>query len=295
MSIRSLLVLSVAFSFTACGGKGDGSSDSWDNEGEASDNNTEAGTSDGGGDDGGGDDSDGGSDGPIDPNDPMSAALYGTLIDETGNPLDGADVQLCTPYQCKTGTPDESGTFAFEDIEGALYALEIKGEATDSAVVMTFIDLEMAEVRTIETPIVIPTYRTSTSLGSTTTIAVDGGLNVAADGNYTLPFGSDVEEALSGVKMDPATAGLPIDGFDGEVVGLWYLGTWNTEVDPAWSFSVDSLDGVEAGESLKVLTGDYVGNNWVEEGSATVQEDGSVSSDAGTGLSFLSTLVLIKE
>ena len=299
MRTRSLFVLSLVFSLTACGSKDDdGASDSWEDADGEEDNDTNTGATDGGGDDGGDDGGTtggGGTPGGIDPNDPMSAALYGSLIDEGGNPIDAADVKLCTQYQCKTATPNESGAFEFVDIEGALYALEIEGEAADSAIVMTFIDLAMEEVRSIETPIVIPTYRTSASLGSTSTIVVDGGLNVSADGNYTLPFGTNLEEQLSGVKMDPTTAGLPVDGFDGEVVGLWYLGTWNTEVDPAWPFSVDALEGVEAGDSLKVITGDYLGNNWVEEGTATVEDDGSVSSDPGTGLSFLSTLVLIKE
>ena len=127
------------------------------------------------------------------------------------------------------------------------------------------------------------------------TVTVDGGLNVSVDANYTLPFGTDMDDILKGVKMEPASAGLPLDGLDGELVGLWYLGTWNTEVDPAWAFSIDSLEGVAAGDTLKVITGDYLGNVWIEEGTATVAEDGSISSDAGTGISFLSTLLLIKE
>ena len=292
MRINPFLVLSLVLTIAACGSKDDdGDSGSWEaaeGDGGSGGGGDEGGTADGGTEGGGGE-------GGVDPNDPMTAALYGSIVDEAGNAMGDADIKLCTPLQCKTAVPDSEGNFEFVNIEGALFALEIEGEADDSAVILTFIDLQMEEVRTIEAPIVIPTYRSSDNLGSTATIAVDGGLNISADPNYTLPFGTDMEDKLSGVKMDPTTAGLPIDGLDGEVVGLWYLGTWNTEVDPAWPFSIETLEGVAAGETLKVVTGDYLGNVWIEEGTATVGEGGSVTSDAGTGLSFLSTLLLIKE
>ena len=43
------------------------------------------------------------------------------------------------------------------------------------------------------------------------------------------------------------------------------------------------------------MTGDYFGVSWVNEGTATVGPDGSITSDPGMGMSFLSTLVLIRE
>ena len=294
MRINPFLILTLVLTITACETKDDdGDSGSWEATGSDDDGSGGSGDTDGGTADGGTDG--GGTEGGIDSNDPMTAALYGSIIDEAGVAIGEADIKLCTPLQCKTTTPDASGNFEFVNIEGALFALEIKGETENSAVILTFIDLAMEETRTIDTPIVIPTYRSSGTLGSTTTIAVDGGLNVSADANYTLPFGTGMEDKLSGVKMDPATAGLPVEGLGGEVVGLWYLGTWNTEVDPAWSFSIDTLEGVSAGDSLKVVTGDYLGNTWVQEGTATVGADGSVTSDGDTGLSFLSTLLFIKE
>jgi len=270
----------------ACGTKDEGS----DSGGEEviDDGGSGGGGTTGGGTDAGGDE---GSD------DPMTAALYGSLIDEAGTAMSSADVKLCTSLQCKTTEPDANGDFSFVDIEGAYFALEVKGNQADSATIMTFIELDMEEVDTIDTPIMVPSFNSSADLGTTTTIAVDGGLNIdaTADG-YTLPFGTTVEEKLKGVKMaNIPAAGLPMDEVQGEVVGLWYLGTWDTAIDPAWSFTIDSLEGVAEGDTLKVLTGDYLGVSWVEEGTATVGADGSVTADANTGISFLSTLVLIKE
>lgn len=286
MRIRPYLVLSLALTLTACGTKDDDGDSGFSDAGSAeTTGGTSDGGSDGGGEEGGGDDS----------SDPMTAALYGSIIDESGIAIGAADIKLCTLVQCKTAVSNSEGSFEFVNIEGAYFALEIKGTAENSAVTLTFIDLAMEESRTIDTPIVIPTYQTTDDLGSTASIAVHGGLTISADPNYTLPLGAAGKDYLTGVKMDPATAGLPIEDLEGEVVGLWYLGTYNTNVDPGWSFSIDSLEGVAAGDSLRVVTGDYSGNTWIEEGTATVNEGGSVTSDAGTGLSFLSTLLLIKD
>ena len=227
--------------------------------------------------------------------DPMTAALYGSIVDGSGAVMAMANVKLCTPLQCKTTEPDGDGNFDFVDIEGATFALEIKGENANSATVMGFIELAMEEVRTIEAPIVIPDFQTTDDLGAAGTINVDGGLNVTVDTSYEPPFGSDVEEKLKGVQMtDPASSGLPLDGIEGEVVALWYLGTWNTAIPDGWSFTIDSLEGVAEGDSLTVLTGDYFNSAWVNEGTASVGADGAVTADPGTGITFLSTLVLVK-
>jgi hypothetical protein len=280
-----MLSLAVLMSLAACSTKED-----------TNDTGTEEVTDDGGGDDGSADD--GGADGGGDdgPTDPMTAALYGSLVDGNGNVLTTADIKLCTALQCKTAEPDETGAFEFVDIEGATFAFEVKGHQDNSATIMTFIELDMEEVLTIEEPVKVPTFVSSADLGSTNTITVDGGLNISATASgYTLPFGTEVEEKLKGVQMDPTTAGLPMGDVSGEVVGLWYLGTWDTAIDPAWTFTIDALDGVEAGDTLKVMSGDYFGVTWIDEGTATVGDDGAVTADAGTGISFLSTLVLIKE
>ena len=207
-----------------------------------------------------------------------------------------ADIKLCTPMQCKTTEPDADGAFEFVNIEGATFALEIKGSDENSATMMGFIELAMEEVRILDIPIVVPNFQTSDNLGTSGTIAVDGGLNVSVDTNYELPFGTSVDEKLNGVQMtDLTTSGLPLDGIDGEVVGLWYLGTWNTAIrDDGWSFTIDSLEGVAEGDSLTVLTGDYFSSAWVNDGTATVGADGVVTADDGTGITFLSTLVLVK-
>jgi hypothetical protein len=87
---------------------------------------------------------------------------------------------------------------------------------------------------------------------------------------------------------------LPVDNIQGEIVGLWYLGFWNTVLDPAWAISVAGLEGVSEGDVLQILTGDYLHVEWVDGGTLTVGSDGVATSDPGSGINFLSTLLVIK-
>ena len=281
------LFLTLALSLAACGSKDSdddtGATEVIDDEGgeEALDESD----NDEGGTDEGGDDS----------SDPMTGTVSGSIVDEAGAVMNVANVKLCTPMLCRTTEPDNEGNFEFIELEEATFALEIKSDDENSATMMGFIDLSMEEARTLDEPIVVPNFRTSDNLGSTRTIAVDGGLNVSVDPGYEPPFGINVEEKIKGVHVvDPSTSGLPIDGIEGEIVGLWYLGTWNTLVPAGWSFTIDSLPGVAEGESLTVLTGDYASSSWVNEGTATVGADGSITADEGTGITFLSTFVLVR-
>jgi len=73
---------------------------------------------------------------------------------------------------------------------------------------------------------------------------------------------------------------------------MWYLGTWNTTVDPAWSFRTTEDSGLEPGTELKIMAADYLGLQWIDGGTATVQGDGTIESNAGSGIPMLSTLVL---
>jgi hypothetical protein len=127
-------------------------------------------------------------------------------------------------------------------------------------------------------------------------MVVAGNLIIDADPDgYTPPLGStDEEMRLSGVSMDPATAGLPLASTQGQVFAMWYLGTWNTSVDPVWSFHTNEDSGLEPGTQLTILTADYLGLQWRNEGTATVMVDGTIASDDGSGISMLSTLVLVQ-
>ena len=103
------------------------------------------------------------------------------------------------------------------------------------------------------------------------------------------------EEYVAAVPVDPMTSGLPLDGLDPErIVGMWYLGAFDAVVSPKWSFQVEGL-GLPEGTTLRVLNGSYSEKKWVDDGTAIVDSNGVLHSGDDSGLSILSTLILLEE
>ena len=76
---------------------------------------------------------------------------------------------------------------------------------------------------------------------------------------------------------------------------MWYLGNFDSYADPAWSFSVDNLElGLSEGEQVEIYLADYEHQEWKSGGTATVDADGVLHTDADSGISILTTLVLVQ-
>jgi hypothetical protein len=138
---------------------------------------------------------------------------------------------------------------------------------------------------------------TESNFSGSDTIDTQGlSLSVTEDG-YKAPFGQQGGPSVSAVRVDPTASGLPFDMIEGEVVGMWYLGPWSTELQPGWAFTATGLDSISAGDTVQVLSGDYFGFGWDIGGTVTASTDGevSLSSENCQGIHFLSTLLLVKQ
>ena len=103
------------------------------------------------------------------------------------------------------------------------------------------------------------------------------------------------EEYVAAVPVNPQTSGLPLDGLDGEkIVGMWYLGAFDSLLSPKWDFQVKGL-GLPEDTTVRILTGSYADKKWIDEGTATVASDGVLYSDLDSGISALTTLILLEE
>ena len=105
------------------------------------------------------------------------------------------------------------------------------------------------------------------------------------------------ETYLSAVQLDPMTAGIPFDGIDSAdtIIALWYLGAFDFQIDPPWSFSGTVDLGLPEGTSLSIRTASNDTKTWLEGGTATVGPNNALSSDADSGINQLTTLVLVLE
>jgi hypothetical protein len=152
------------------------------------------------------------------------------------------------------------------------------------------------EVRALSEDIVVPAFSAWYALDSAGTRTV-GRLTVATDPDGFSPAETSpsTDAYFAGVEVNPATSGLPMDGITGAVVAMYYLGNFESHVEPAWAFSVSGLTDLPEGTVLRILVADYDNLQWADAGTATVDASGTATSDAASGISILSTLLLVAE
>ncbi len=120
-----------------------------------------------------------------------------------------------------------------------------------------------------------------------------GSLFVAVDTDtLALPLGIN-DYILTGAFV-PDSFWPDLGSVDGELVGLWFMGPFNATFDPPASFSIQQDFGLEEGTELEILVADYLGADWASGGTATVQADGSIVNDSGSGIAFTTAFALVK-
>jgi len=219
------------------------------------------------------------------------------FVDESGQPYADATVQLCTKLQCKPTTTNASGEWSYTGLEGGCYAIDAHHVEDHTVKVLTFVELESGTDRVLDQDIVLYDYTDETDVAGETLVTAGDLVITANSEGYDAPFGHDGGTIVQSVQVDPVASGLPFDNVGGEVVGLWYLGPWSTELEPGWGITATGLSGISAGDTVQVLSGDYYGFGWDIAGEVTASADGEVTltnADCG-GVHFLSTLVLVKK
>jgi hypothetical protein len=226
------------------------------------------------------------------------AQLTGSIVWEDGSPATTVQVRLCY-VSCSTADPDEAGVYRFTKIKPGPYTLQFVRHGDRSfSTPHGLVTLADAELRTLA-PISVPLFQTRTDLIEAGPVVIDGGLTVQTDLGVMVkgPYSFSEETYLSAVKVDPGTSGIPFDGLDAgdTVVGMWYLGAYDFQVEPPWSFSGTIDLGVPEGTVLRIRTSSNDTKTWLEGGTATVGANQLLTSDLDSGVNQLTTLLLVLE
>ena len=157
---------------------------------------------------------------------------------------------------------------------------------------LSFITIDEEDV-VLEESVLVPEFE---SLSDVVDGIFDAGngleINVISEG-FTPYMGG--EAILAAVPVDPEEVGLPINDLNpDQIVGMWYLGSFDADIYPSWSFQVKNTN-LPVGTSVKILNSSYSEKKWLDVGSATVGEDGILYSDVHSGIEILSSLLLLKE
>lgn len=289
MRIQAILGAIIAvpilvFELVGCSGKDAGAGGS----------GTETGEDTGDGDSGSGTDSDEDTGTEDDPN---AASLTGTVTWEDGTPASsGVQVRLCYEV-CISKTPDSMGVYVFDQAEPATHSLEVVvlGQQDDYATPLAPVVLGAGEDRALAETISIPAWEDKEMLPEAAEVTIGGKLVVQADPAGLTPNmnSPSTDPYLAGVEVSPDGT-LPFDGVEGTVVAMWYLGLFEGELDPVWPFAVTDTYGLPEGTQLRVYAASYNDFAWLEGGTATVGAD-AITSDEGSGIPILTTLLLVAE
>jgi hypothetical protein len=213
---------------------------------------------------------------------------------EDGTPAkDNVRVQMCSS-SCFAAKWGDDGGFCFR--RGALspgvYSFDTvptTGEANTYATPLSFVEIkEDDDIIQLADAVIIPTF-TNSQEASMGDFDAGGGLTLNVDDS------SFTEETVHSVVMDPASAGLPLEGFsDRTIIGMWYFGPFNEVTgDNPWSFTVANLQ-LNVGDQIQIYNASYDDHDWIDVGTATVDEDGLLVSDENSGLVNLSVMLLVQ-
>lgn len=203
-------------------------------------------------------------------------------------------IAMCCEDGCQT---PEWGAQGFCYIGGRLtpgeYAFKVMPIGSDTrATPLSFITVGEEDI-ILDGPVVIPEFSHVTTLEDGVFDAGNGlQIEIIADFYNAAGLNRDY---IASVHVDPVESGLPLDGLDAEkVIGVWYLGSFDADIYPQWGFEVHGTDLPE-GTKVDILNGSYADSEWLKTGIATVETDGVVGVDLDSGISILSTFVLVQQ
>ena len=172
------------------------------------------------------------------------------------------------------------------------------GKQEDYATPLSSITLELDEVALAD-ELIVPEFVTFEEFSSPSSLVGDGGLTVDVD-----PDGFAVNAAKSpSSSMVPGHSGwwirpLPVFRLRVWKVHLSPCGTWATSTlmqipygHSAWTIPILIL---AEGTQLNIYCADYGNKEWKASGTATVDADGVIHTDADSGVSLLTTLLLVQ-
>jgi hypothetical protein len=257
--LSTIAVLAFALPLLACGDK---DVDDTGPEGDTdTDTDTDADT-----------DADADADADTDADTDASGTLTGTVLTMDGAPGVG-EVQLCSTF-CVTQQLDGEGGFTFSNLPTDRYGFHIE-LGHDVAEGLFFFDVESG----LDTTLGGPYY------------AIDWENEILLQDGETQPviIGGDMI-----VQVDTTTLQLPLGTTDYNMTGAFVPPDFWPDAHSTAPFTIAQDFGLEAGAELKILVADYLGADWAEGGTATVGDDGTISSDDGSGVLFTTTVALVQ-
>lgn len=221
----------------------------------------------------------------------LSARLEGTVRGPDGNLLPGADIRFCRGLECRYGTTDAQGAFAFDKALVAWHSLEIVPPA-DSGLATWFAPIELKTDQHRDLDLTIPALDAAHALSaSPTELELGSGLLVTVgESDLEPPLFVPRATHAAGVQVDPAHW-PPVDREASEIVAVWFTVPFDHQAASGLPVRIENQWELEEGTSLEVWVGSYGESVWLDAGTLQVGDDGYLTGEAA--LPLLSTVVLV--
>lgn len=231
-----------------------------------------------------------------------SGDLSGIISSVDGQALEDADIRLCRGLACRFGDSDDAGFYAFADVHVDKHAFEIKPPADNKDLATAFVPLvfDQDEIRDIN--VVLPLIESTLSLPATSeSLEVAPGVFLTVGVDDLEPpgvIGDDATEIM-GTTVD-RDHWMPIDDPDGvgisedNILAMWYLGPFDYQATNSGlpiAVSNDEL-ALPVGHTFRVYAGSYFEATWLDAGTLTVNEDGSMLTGDAL-LPLIGTIILV--
>lgn len=235
-----------------------------------------------------------GTPGATDTNDDRTATLTGKVVDCGGADLGDVDIRFCDYLNCRYHTTEPgNGAFSFDNTLVGWNSFEAVGPNGTA-----YVPLQLADQEVRDLTITLCPFDPGTPItGSATERSLGAGLLVTlSSSSIEPPLFVDPATESAGARVQAAHH-VPADGITGTVAAQWFVEPFNHTA--AGADLPVRFDGAVAGLMGTVYRG-YVGSyddfGWLDLGTFSDGDaDGYYTSDAGTGLPLLSTVMLVEE
>ncbi len=231
--------------------------------------------------------------GPIETDDvDRSASLASTVQDESGAPLEGAEIRFCRALVCRTGTTDGAGRVAFDDVEVDWHSFEVQPPKGQNGLAIAYAPLVFDTEESRDITMVLPALDTPTNLPATTAEEIEAGTGLfvtVAASDLEPPLFEEEPTTIAGVLLEEAQ--LPPVDLDREVVAMWFMRPFDYVAEKGLPLRFANQWELKDGETYEVWVGSYLDQAWLPSGTVTVKGD-SLTGDAKLGL--VSTVMLTK-
>jgi len=219
-----------------------------------------------------------------------TASLVGTVVNEGGDPVAGARVNVCR-ITCRTVLTDDVGAYEFVELEPWIASFYVIPPDEDPYIpALVTLTLADEEDRTLDVTLFEGETNDMPDVAEEVEVAEGLFVTVGADVLEPAPL-TELGDVVRGVAV-PLELALPIEVDAPEVIAVWHLGPFEATSEEGLPFRMANLWDLPANAEYAVWeASEPLEHDWHNVGTVTVDAQGEWLEGEGE-ITILTTVVL---